>query len=111
MTDHIEIVKQLLVLPVGLSPEASEVRHFAVTVEWRGRRTEDGAGGYAVEHLGESLSRAGKWAMPQRYQYRQYRWETLEEAVEAARAVVDSVTVSGMTYAQWAEKFGPASEG
>ena len=82
----------------------------AALVEWRGNRTEDGASRYAGTNLSESLSRAGNWGWPERYQYRQCRWATLEEALDAARTAVDHVKVRGLTYAEWSEKFGTASE-
>lgn len=110
MTDRVELIKQIMVLPTGMSLDDPELRHFAVTVEWRGNQTEDGAGGYAVTQLTESLSRTGNWGWPERYQYRQYRWATLEEALDAARTAVDHVKVRGLTYAEWSEKFGTASE-
>lgn len=111
MTERVEIIKQILVLPIGMSLDDDEARHYGVVVEWRGPQTDDGAGGYAVTRFGESLSRAGNWAWPERYQYRQYRWATLDEALSAARAAVDHVKVNGMTYAEFSERMSAASEG
>lgn len=104
MSEHVEIIKEIMVLPTGMDIDDVNARHFAVIVQWRGNKTSDGAGGYAVNHISESLSRAGKWNWPERFQYRQYRWDTLEEALEAARAAVNDVKLHGLTFAQWVEK-------
>jgi hypothetical protein len=108
MSERAEIIKQYMVLPTGMPIDHHEAHAFALIVEWRGNKTEDGAGGYAVKHGSQWLSRAGNWAWPERYQFRQYRWNTFEEALEKAREAVDKVTVNRYTFAQWEERF-PAS--
>lgn len=100
MTDHLEIVLQTMVLPTGATVGDEEMRHFGLIVEWRGVRTETGRGGYGVTHFSRWLSRAGNWGHPDKFQQRQYRWETLEEALAMAHAHVDAVTVMGRTFAQ-----------
>jgi hypothetical protein len=101
LTDHTEIVLQTMVLPTGATVDDEEMRYFGVTVEWRGVRTETGRGGYGVSHFSKWLSRAGNWGHPDKFQQRQYRWETLEEALAMAHAHVDAVTVNGRTFAQY----------
>ena len=106
---HEELIRDTLVLPTGMRLEdedaADEVRHFALSVEWRGTRTETGRGGWAVKNGGDELSRAGKWAWPRKFQQHQYRWETREEALAMAHKYVDTVTVRGRTWAQWQAHF------
>lgn len=106
-----EYVSEITLLPDGMEVGDDEQHAFAVKVVWRGARAENGSGGYGVSN-GPSkwLSRAGKWGWPERFQYRQYRWETLEEALAMARTVVNDVTVNRFTWAQWQEKFGTSSE-
>lgn len=108
-TEPATIIKEVHVLPSGV--EATEdnwdnLRSFVLSVQWRGPRTAKGRGGYGVNRGGSAwLSRAGKWGHPENFQQRQYRWETLEEALEQARAAVDSVQVMGRTYAQWEAEY------
>jgi hypothetical protein len=83
------------------------VRDYAVHVTWRGPRGETGRGGYAVTRFGgqEQMSRKGEWKMlPEPFIQRHYRWETFEEALDAARANVDAVRiVNGMTWPEFVE--------
>lgn len=97
----IEIVTKYTVLPTGMELDDVELHNFALSVEWKGPRTDTGRGGYAVTDRFEQLSRAGNWGRPQPFQQHQYRWDTLEEALAAARAQVDSVSVNGRTWAEW----------
>lgn len=97
----IELVAKVTVLPEGMELDSDELNSFALFVEWRGPRTDTGRGGYAVSDSFRQLSRAGNWGHPQAFQQHQYRWETLEEALEMARSHVDSRKVSGKTWAQW----------
>lgn len=101
MTEHTELVTQTLVLPTGMPINDEEMRHFALTIEWRGTRTETGRGGYGISLRGSWLSRAGNWGYPDKFQQRQYRWETLEEALAMAHVHVDTATLNGRTYAQY----------
>jgi len=102
MTDHTEIVIQTMVLPKGAAVDDDEaMRYFGLTVEWRGARTETGRGGYGVKHSSKWLSRAGNWGYPDKFQQRQYRWATLEEALAMAHAHVDAVTLNGLTFIQF----------
>lgn len=103
---HIELTAKVLVLPEGMELDDPELRHFALQVEWRGPRGETGRGGYAVTDMFKQLSRAGKWGNPQSYQQHQYRWETLEEALEMARAHVDSHRINGKSWQEWREFYG-----
>jgi len=97
----IEIVTKVAVLPEGMDPGSSELYHFALFVEWKGVRGEKGRGGYAVADGFEELSRAGNWGRPQAFQQHQYRWDTLEEALEMARKHVDTRKVHGKTWSEW----------
>ena len=97
----IELVTEVLVLPTGMPLDDADRHSFGVSVNWRGPRSDTGRGGYAVTDRFQQLSRAGNWGHPQPFQQHQYRWETLEEALEAARAVVDSVSINGRTWAAW----------
>lgn len=98
----IELVSRVLVLPEGMELDDEDLRHFALQVEWRGNSTGSGRGGYAVTDMFHQLSRA-KWGNPQSYQQHQYRWDTLEEALEMARAHVDSHRINGKTWKEWQE--------
>lgn len=101
------LTTELTVWPTGTTPTAenwAELCDYGVTVAWRGPRTENGYGGYAVttRHGACQLSRAGKWAWsPERFRLWQYRWATLEEALAMAKAVVNDVQVAGRTWRQW----------
>jgi len=98
-----ELVTEVLVLPDVMELDDDELRHFAVRVVWRGPRGETGRGGYAVTQGGDRhLSHAGNWRWnPEPRLQRHYRWETLEEALEVARSVVNGITVMSRTWAQW----------
>lgn len=105
MSERIEIVTEVTILPTGMELDDIEMHHFAVKVVWRGPRTETGSGGYAVIKDGERhMSKQGKWRWnPEPFIRRHYRWEHLEEALAAAREVVDTLTVTGRTFEQWLE--------
>lgn len=96
-----EIVTEVTLLPAGCPPEHVEARLFAVRVKWRGvQNDKKSLGGYAVEHLTSHLTRAGTWIhLPQPFQIHLCRFDTLDAALEAARAVVDDVRVNGRTWA------------
>lgn len=96
-------VTELMVLPAGVSLDDAEAREFGLKVTWRGEFRGRSGGGWSVEHIGYSLSRAGNWGYPSRFQRWQYRWETQQEAVVAASAAVDSVRINGRTRKQWIE--------
>lgn len=97
-----ELVTEVLVLPAGMELDDDERDSFALTVRWRGPRSETGRGGYAVMHGNRHLSTAGNWRYnPEPRLQRHYRWDTLEEALVVARAAVDTVTVARRTWAEW----------
>lgn len=97
----IELTTEILVLPTGMPLDHNEISSFGFRVTWRGPY-EDGRGGYAVICSGRHLSRAGNLAYdPAPFKQHQYRWETMEEALEMARKYVDSRTINGKTFAQW----------
>jgi len=104
----VELVTEVMVLPDGMALDDEDRHHFALAVRWRGPRTDTGRGGYAVvSSSGRHLSRAGKWRYdPEPRLQRHYRWATLEEALDVARAAVNTVTVNGFTWAQWQERLG-----
>lgn len=96
-----------LVFPDGADlDDWDNVRYWALHVRWRGPRDDTGRGGYAVttQFPEEQLSRAGKWRTDVRpFQQRLFRWPTLQEAVAAARAAVDTFTTNGCTWAQYVQ--------
>ena len=108
MSEPFEILASTLVFPTGSDPlddsRYPDLQRFALDVCWRGPRTENGRGGWAIMLGGsesEQLSRAGKWAWPQRFQQHQYRWATRDEALTMAREHVDRVQVGGRTWREW----------
>jgi hypothetical protein len=44
---------------------------------------------------------AGNWAYPEPFQYHQYRWEKLGEAVHMAQQHVNDYKVNGKTWKEW----------
>lgn len=117
MTEHPEILASTLVFPSGADPfdenRRGDLRSFALDVCWRGPRTENGQGGWAVMLGGSEsrqLSRAGKWAWPQRFQQHQYRWATREEALAMAHEHVDQVKIMGRTWREWEDHFGAQAD-
>lgn len=109
-------VTELMILPCGLSPDDEDwtnLKLFAVFVRWKGEYRGKSGGGYSVEGLGSFLSRSGEWSRfpPQEFRRWQYRFETLGEAVAAAKSHVDEVVVNGRTYAQWRELFDGRGRG
>lgn len=98
-----EMITEVTLWPEGMGPGDPEASNFEVRVKWRGVQNEKKSmGGYAVEQGVSQLTRAGTWIFtPQRFQYHLCRWSTLEEALEAARNVVNYVTVNGKTWAEW----------
>lgn len=103
-------ITEVMVLPCELSPDNEDwtnLQMFAVFVKWKGEYRGRSGGGYSVEGLGSSLSRSGEWSRfpPQKFRRWQYRFETLGEAMAAAKSHVDEVVVNGRTYAQWQELF------
>lgn len=103
-------VTEVMVLPCELSPDNEDwtnLKLFAVFVRWKGEYRGKSGGGYSVEGLGSFLSRSGEWSRfpPQEFRRWQYRFETLGEAMAAAKSHVDEVVANGRTYAQWQELF------
>ena len=99
-----ELVKEILVLPDGMAEDDINLHSWALSVEWRGAHQGKSGGGYRVHHFSRELSRAGKWGNPQRFQRWQYRFDTLEDALEAARRVVNSVETMGRTFAEFGSR-------
>lgn len=97
-----ELVSEVLVVPDDMSLDDDELRYFALTVRWRGPRSDTGRGGYAVMQGNRHLSTAGNWRYePEPRLQRHYRWDTLEEALAVARAALPTVKVNGRTWMQW----------
>ncbi|MBQ9917382.1 MAG: hypothetical protein IJO71_09330 [Microbacterium sp.] len=96
-----ELVREILVLPDGMAEDDINLHSWALSVKWRGIFNGRSGGGYSVSHYSRELSRAGKWGYPQPFQRWQYRFETIDEAVRAARAVIETVKVGGHTFADW----------
>lgn len=107
----IELTTEVMVLPEGMELDHDELHRFAVRVQWRGVRGETGRGGYRVTDGFDELSRAGKWGNPQRFQQHQYRWDTLEEALEMARKHVDELKVNRRTWSEWQTFFAANRDG
>lgn len=99
-----EIITEVMLLPDGMEPDDINAHTFAVTVRWRGARTDKGRGGYAVIHGNRHLSHRGKWRWnPEPYLQRHFRWEELDSALVTARSIVNEVRVNGCTWAEWNE--------
>lgn len=97
-----ELVTEVLVLPDGMDLDDDERDTFALTVRWRGPRSETGRGGYAVMHGNRHLSSAGNWRYnPEPRLQRHYRWDSLDEALAVARGAVSTVKVAGRTWKEW----------
>jgi hypothetical protein len=99
------LITEISIRPTGAPADHPELRNFTLTVKWHGRYirrgTEEPQDWYSVEHIGRSLSRAGKWKhWVDRYQRWQYRF-TLTDALNRAHDTVDSITIGGRTFAQW----------
>ena len=101
-------VTEVRIVPAGAELGDRDDADFGLKVSWRGQFAGRSGGGWSVDHRGVSLSRAGNWAWPSRFQRWQYRWETREEAVAAALAAVDGVQVNGRTRAEWAAHWARA---
>lgn len=93
--------------PHGLNDLADiNAPSFEVQVKWRGEYQGRSGGGWSVsrgsaELLRSSVKTGQKWDYPERFRRWQYRFPTFEEALSAARAVVDGVKVNGRTWAEW----------
>jgi hypothetical protein len=106
-----EIVTEVMFLPDGMEPGDVNEHTFAVLVRWRGAPGETGRGGYAVTHSGRHLSKRGNWRYnPEPYLQRHYRWRYLGEAIEQARAVVNTIKVNGSTWAEWQARRAQSGE-
>lgn len=51
-----------------------------------------------------SVATGQKWDYPERFRRWQYRFPTFEDALAAARTVVDDIKINGRTWAQWQER-------
>lgn len=82
---------------------------FAIEVAWRGEYRGRSGGGWTVsrgsaELLASSVATGQKWDYPERFRRWQYRFPTFEDALAAARTVVDDIKINGRTWAQWQER-------
>lgn len=102
---RVEYVESYIVLPTGLPIDRDDAHSFALTVAYRGEFAGKSGGGWAVTQGALQLSRTLKWDFPQPFQRWQFRFETFDKALEAARSVVDLRKVNGRTWAQWSEFF------
>lgn len=99
-------ITQIVLIPDGASWDTWSDGTFRVYVEWMGVG-EDGKDRWRVKHGASELSRAGNWAfLPRKFKLNQYRWETMDEALQWARKVTNDVVVNGRTWAQWQEHHG-----
>ena len=99
-------LRKVVVLPSGVEPGDMDAEDFGVTVEWAGPFQGRSGGGWAVRcrHGSSDLSRSGSWTfLVPRFRRWQHRWEHYEDALAAAVAAVDTVTINGRTRAEWAE--------
>lgn len=96
-------VTEYVVLPAGMERGDPDERYFSLFVKdcgpYRGRE----GGGWGVTDGGTWLSRSGGWDLPARFRRWQFRWEHPEDALAAARDVVDTREVGnrGITWSQW----------
>lgn len=109
---RIEHASTYSLYPQGLTdPSDFNAPSFVVQVSWRGEYQGKSGGGWVVhrgpmELLASSDPEAPQWDLPERFRRWQYRFATFEDALAAARAVVDHVKVNGRTWTQWQEKKG-----
>lgn len=107
--DRIEHTSGYNVYPQGLADLSNiNAPSFEVQVKWRGEYQGRSGGGWSVsrgsaELLASSVATGQKWDYPERFRRWQYRFATFEEALAAARTVVDHVKANGRTWAQWQE--------
>lgn len=107
--DRIEHVSVYSVYPQGLTDLTDINAHsFEVQVRWRGEHQGRSGGGWSVSRgpmdlLTSSATDTPQWDMPERFRRWQYRFTEFEDALAAARAVVDAVKINGRTWAQWQE--------
>ena len=92
-----ERVTEYTLYPAGLTPGHPDERAYAVLIQWRGEPHRPG-GGYGIFHGGAQLTHRQRWTWPRR-PTSSHRWPDLDGALSAARAVVDDVTVHGLTWA------------
>ena len=112
ISERIEHISGYTIYPSGLTDlDDINAPSFAVEAAWRGEHRGKSGGGWSVRHgpfdlLASSDPEAPQWDLPERFRRWQYRFATFEDALAAARAVVDHVKVNGRTWAQWEEKKG-----
>lgn len=105
--DRIEHTSGYNVYPQGLADLSNiNAPSFEVQVKWRGEYQGRSGGGWSVsrgsaELLASSAGGTPQWDHPERFRRWQYRFTTFEEALAAARAVVDGVKVNGYVWEQW----------
>lgn len=107
--DRIEHISGYTIYPHGLTDlDDVNAPSFAVEIVWRGEYQGRSGGGWAVTRgraqlLTSSVATGQKWDYPERFRRWQYRFATFEEALAAARSVVDGVKINGRTWAEWTE--------
>lgn len=107
---RIEHLAAYSIYPQGLT-DLSDINapSFEVQVKWRGEHQGRSGGGWSVSRgpfdllASSATSEEPRWDVPERFRRWQYRFATFEDALAAARAVVDLVKVNGRTWAQWRE--------
>lgn len=101
----VEFIGQYFVLPTGMElNDNREFHYYTLVVEYRGQNECKDGGGYRITSMGDEISTTGSLTQEDEYLYSDYRWETFEEALEFARSIVNTITVMGMTYAEWKVK-------
>lgn len=91
------LVTETTYFPTGAvwTPTDFDVMHHTVTVTWRGNDT------YSVDWSGMQWMSSGRWARPHRDALRIHQRFTHDEAHRIAATLPDTVTVLGLTWAQW----------
>lgn len=100
-------IRSVAVLPAGVEPGDLDAADFGITVDWMGPFEGKSGGGWAVRcrHGASELSRTGLWTFcVPRFRRWQHRWEHYDDALAAAVAAIDTVTINGGTRAQWAAR-------
>lgn len=102
------MVTDYLVLPDGCSPDDVDALSFGLVVHYCGTYRGKEGGGWGVFSGGPRgfalAKKARTWAYPPRFRVWQYRWENVEDALQAAREAVEDRTVGGRTYRQWQQR-------
>lgn len=95
-----QLVTEYSVFPNGCGIDKAHSQHFVIKVVYRGK------GLWAVARLGENLGHSGLWEYESQPSSREddyfaeYRWD-LADALAAAHSVINTITLSGKTFAEW----------